>query len=201
MRHGIVLHEILTRLSAKGITILPFYLVEEKLDNNLNYTFKTSFDEYTIGFFGPAEMEVISSSRGSIFATEKLLAKLDLGEKCIGVKYKGEICAFMWINLEKCSDEYCEFDLGPKEAYLFNLFTMSSFRGKGVAPYLRLQSYKILNEMGRDTFYSISAFFNAATIKFKNKLNAKPLKLVIHIDLFKKLKWTFTLKTYKYPSR
>ena len=88
------------------------------------------------------------------------------------------------------------FKLKDNEALLVNMYTFQSFRGKNLAPYLRYHSYEFLNKQGRDTFYSISDYFNKSSIKFKEKLKAKPLKLYFHIILFKKYHWDFLLKKY-----
>jgi hypothetical protein len=76
------------------------------------------------------------------------------------------------------------------------MYTMDDFRGKNLAPYLRYKSYEILKELGRDKIYSVSVLFNSSAIRYKEKLNAKNLKLILYIELFKKLKWSITLKNY-----
>ena len=71
-----------------------------------------------------------------------------------------------------------------------------SYRGKGIAPYIRYQLYKELTKLGRNKLYSISDFFNAPAIKFKKKLNAKSHKLILFIEIFNK--WRFSLLIKKY---
>ena len=70
------------------------------------------------------------------------------------------------------------------------------YRGKNLAPYLRYKSYEMLKEMGRDKLYSISEYFNSPAVKFKQKLNAKKLKIILFINLFNKFSRCFTVKTY-----
>jgi hypothetical protein len=72
---------------------------------------------------------------------------------------------------------------------------MKAFRGKNLAPYLRYKSYDILKKMGRSKIYSVSAFFNSSAVRYKEKLNAKNLKLALYIEIFKKIRWRFNLKT------
>jgi hypothetical protein len=62
------------------------------------------------------------------------------------------------------------------------MYTMEPYRDKNLAPYLRYQSYGILNKTGRSKLYSVSEYFNSSSIKYKQKLNAKNLKLVLFID-------------------
>ena len=82
------------------------------------------------------------------------------------------------------------------EAYLLNMWTFDAYRGKNLAPYLRYQCYLLLNNMGKDVSYSVTAYFNKSSIRFKNKLNAKHLKLYMYVGLFKKYHWNFLLKEY-----
>jgi hypothetical protein len=103
----------------------------------------------------------------------------------------------MFINLAVCDFASLNLALKDDEAYLTYMFTMDSFRGKNLAPYLRYKSYEILKHMGRNKIYSVSVLFNSSAIRYKEKLNAKNLKLLLYIELFKRLKWSFTLKTYK----
>ncbi len=49
--------------------------------------------------------------------------------------------------------------------------------------------------MGRNKIYSVSIYFNSSAIRYKEKLNAKNIKLVLYIEIFKIIKWRFTLKT------
>jgi hypothetical protein len=73
---------------------------------------------------------------------------------------------------------------------------MESHRGKNLAPYLRYKSYEILKELGRDKIYSASDSFNSPAIRFKEKLNAKKLKLILFVKIFNRIQWSFTLKSY-----
>jgi len=69
---------------------------------------------------------------------------------------------------------------------LFDLYTLISFRGRGIAPYLRYQMYKELFRLGRKRLYSISNRYNTASIRFKTKLNAKILYSGVHLELLKR---------------
>ena len=89
------------------------------------------------------------------------------------------------------------FRLKDNEAYLLNMWTFHAYRGKNLAPYLRHQSYRLLEKQGRTEKYSITQYFNKSSIKFKNKLNSKHLKLYLSIALFKKFYWNFCIKEYK----
>jgi ribosomal protein S18 acetylase RimI-like enzyme len=88
-------------------------------------------------------------------------------------------------------------NLKNNEAYLWNMYTKESYRGRNLAPYLRYKSYEMLKEMGRDVIYSISDSFNTPAIKFKEKLNAEEVKHILYVKLFKCKARGFVLKSWK----
>jgi GNAT superfamily N-acetyltransferase len=111
------------------------------------------------------------------------------GNQCISTRYKEQLAAFMWIDLRESNCKWYRFPLKGDEAYLFDMFTLKAFRGKGIAPYLRYKSYEILKQMGRTRCYSYTDSFNQAAIKFKKKLNAKTLKTGIYFAVSKNYRW------------
>lgn len=130
------------------------------------------------------------------YSVEGLLAYYNAGQRCLGLKYKDELASFMFINLTECDFTPQIIPLKNDEAYLAYMYTMKAFRGKNLAPYLRYKSYEILKKMGRNKIYSVSIYFNSSALRYKEKLNAKNLKLALYIEIFKKIKWRFNLKTW-----
>jgi hypothetical protein len=194
-KHGLVLQSIRNLLTKVGINIAPYYWVQEGLTETEEPQINGNVSDYTLGFLEPDDLKKIAASIPG-YSADALLADLKAGHLCLGLKYKSEIASFMWINLKDCSYMPVKIILNSDEAYLTSMYTVESFRGKNLAPYLRYKSYEILKKMGRNKIYSVSEFFNSAAIRYKEKLNAKNLKLVFYLRLFKKLKWSFTLKTY-----
>jgi hypothetical protein len=65
-----------------------------------------------------------------------------------------------------------------------------------LTPFMRQQCYAALRARGRDSFYSYSDYFNAASRRFKKKLGAVDESLFVHVTLFGRLTRTFTLRRY-----
>jgi hypothetical protein len=195
VRYGLVLHGLRNRMSRIGLEFKPYYWVLEGSENFTSPEIKGNIAEYSLDFLGPKDMKIIGD-RGDWYNEEILLGFLKKGKKCLGIKHKGEIAAFMWIDFEECNFTPHFIRLKENEAYLFSMFTMYKYRGKNIAPYLRYKSYEKLRELGKNTFYSVSEYFNYSTIKFKKKLKAKHLKLILYIELFKKIRWSITLRKY-----
>jgi hypothetical protein len=197
IRFGTVFQWLHRRLAKIGIDIFPYYWVLEGKDPISPPEFHGNLEEYTFEFFGSQEMKEIGETADLKGLEKPLLARLEKGNKCYGVKHLGRIVGYTWMDIQKSTYRGNEFLLGDHEAYLFDMYTKRSYRGKNIAPYLRYKCYKALNKMGRDTFYSVSEFYNPPSIKFKKKLNAEFVKLGLHISLFKKLRWHFILRKYK----
>ena len=174
----------------------PYYWIQEGLNIDDMLVPQGNFESYSFEFFGPKEIKAIVESKAWKRSEEELLSRLKGGKECFGAKYQGEIVAFMWIDFKESICKWNRFLLKDNEAYLFDMYTMKPFRGKGIAPYLRYRSYKILKDLGRDKLYSYSDLFNSPAINFKKKLNAKVLKLGLYIELYKKYHWNWIIKNY-----
>jgi GNAT superfamily N-acetyltransferase len=106
------------------------------------------------------------------------------------------VIAWMWSNLNFCDSRLLQFPLRENEAYLTGANTLEEFRGRNLAPWLRLEFYRRLRDRGKTKICSITEYFNRPAFAFKKKLGAKPLGLYLHVLLFKKLAFTFRLKKY-----
>jgi len=193
---------VLRRLRAKNIDIIfPFYLYQEGISGKCHTTLRDAFGDYEVDFLRPEDMkEIASFPRKHETSSEKeLLARLSNGHKCYGAKYRNKIVAFTWCNFVSCHSILYSFPLKKNEAYLYDAYTTKSFRGKGIAPYLRCQFYKALREVNRQLFYSISILPNKPALRFKSKLDARPLMLGVYIRLSKRWDWSWKIKHYRYP--
>ena len=195
IHHGLLLHVIRSRLALIGFEISPYYLMKEGIGNFNPPEIKGNRTDYTTGFLGHEDMVLINRNAPE-WDLEELLDRLKTGKRCFGVKYNDEIAAFFWISYESCSFKALNFKLNENEAYFTDMQTMEQFRGKNLAPFLRYQCMNILQELGKDTFFSVTEYFNTSAVRYKMKLNAKKLKLNIFLKLFKKYQWHFTLRTY-----
>jgi GNAT superfamily N-acetyltransferase len=183
-------------LSRIKFEFTPYYLFQEGINVTKIPQIKGIDADYSCEMLKPEDMKIIGAINYAGFSEEKLLSMLKDGEKCIGIKHNGEIAVFMWINFKKLSYKSTVMHLESNEAYLWFMYTRESYRGQNLAPYLRYKSYEVLKEMGLDKLYSISDYFNSPAVKFKKKLNAKRLKLILFVQLFNKVSRTYTLKSH-----
>jgi len=188
----------LFNISKMIINVIPFYLVREGLSNENELTVFPKINPCKAIFLSPIDMKVISSNPEVPETKDILLERLSSGCLCLGIKYHDEIVAYMWCNLRKCDSHHITFKLREDEAYLMDARTFSTYRGNNLAPYLRVEIYRHLRQMGRTKFFSITEYFNESALRFKMKLSSKPVNLYLCIKLFRKLKWLVPLRRYSF---
>lgn len=193
-KHGLLLHSILHMFGRKGIRIYPYYLIKEKTDVANLPAIRGNIEEYASDFLDSRDLDTLEQNDEFKGKKAEFQKRLDKGNKCVCLKHQGQIVAHSWFHLEECRFIDSLFELNEDEAYLFDMYTLKSYRGKNIAPFLRYKSYEALKNMGRDSLYSISEIFNAPAVKFKKKLNAEFLGSYLLIDLFRKWKWNLRIK-------
>jgi hypothetical protein len=194
-RYGLVLQVARNQLAKIGIEFTPYYWVQTGISHTEMPEIEGELSDYSVDFLEEADMiEIVKNSNG--YTEQEFLDRLKAGRKCLGLRYRGNIVGFLWINFKECDFKPYRIPLENNEAYLADMYTMEAYRGKNLAPYLRCRSYEILRQMGRDKIYSVVEYFNSSARKYMLKTNAKFLKLMLFVKLFNKIKWSFTIKTY-----
>lgn len=193
--NGLLLWGIRNRLALIGFDFKPYYWVQEETEECKEPKIKGDCSEYIVRYLNYDEICLMTVNLPDSLGKD-LINGYNNGQLCIGVEYKNEIAAYTFIELNDFSFNRRFFKLKNNEAYLLNMWTFHPYRGKNLAPYLRYHCYQLLKEKGIDVKYSITEYFNKSSIKFKNKLNSRHLKLFLSIVLFKKYHWNFLLKEY-----
>jgi len=195
VKNGLLLFGIRNRLALIGIDIRPYYWVQEEAEKCKEPLIKGKLNDYNVRFLTYDELVLIASKVADLLGND-LIKGWNKGQTCLGLEHNKNIAAFMFIELNEITFNKRTFTLKNNEAYLLNMFTFHSYRGKNLAPYLRYQSYQILKNQGRIVKYSITESFNKSSIRFKKKLNSKNHTLFLSIVLFKKYFWNYTIKEY-----
>ncbi len=181
LRHGLVTQRVIERLKRVGVNLNPYFLFREGVR-----PYQTDWPKVAAEFpsevLGVTDIAAVAACVpwGTV---EQIQARLDKGHLCILLRTGERIAGYTWADFDEVNDSACDYELGPGEAYLYDAFIAPDFRGRGLAPYMRAESYKHLRQVGRHTFYSISDCFNSPAIKFKEKLNAEAIRLYLQIKL------------------
>jgi len=199
LKNGLFLFGVRNQLARFGFDFDPFYWVLEGASDCEPPKIKDDPSEYELVQLNLEETEAI---RKKIVGINQISGIPNFHDQllCIGLKCKGEIAAFMFIELEDFNYNRKNFHLKANEAYLFHMYTFEAHRGKNLAPYLRYQSYLMLRDMGRDKIYSITSYFNRSSKRFKKKLNARNLELYFYLILFKNYHYYFLLRKFNSQS-
>jgi ribosomal protein S18 acetylase RimI-like enzyme len=194
VKHGLLMQRLFERLRGIGVDVNPFWLFREGVTAH-QFEWPELAREFPSSVLETGDIHAVAAC--TPWNTEQVVrARLAKGDLCIVLKSGGEIAGYTWAAFERVSDSTFAFPLCPGEAYLYDAYIAPRFRGRSLAPYLRVESYKHLRAAGRHAFYSISDFFNTPAIKFKRKLNAEVVRLYLQVKLGGRLLGQWVLRDY-----
>lgn len=194
IRHGLFLFTLQNFLGRIGLDIRPYYWVQEGKQEFEEPKIRDDFKDYCIEQIGTDEIDIMDNIMG--LDVDQLKKDLKEGQLCLGLKHRDEIAAVTFVQPNTFIFRHREFKLQENQAYLLNMYTFQSHRGKNLAPFLRYHCYRYMEKQGKDSFYSITSYFNKSSRRFKEKLHAKNLKLLLYVGLFKRWHWNFVLSDY-----
>ena len=187
-------------LSSLGIMLNPYYVFQEGLFGEVPVEFDNELEDYETRFLCANDMkayEEVYNTDGRHYPAKKILDRLKKGNKCFIIKKDNKIIGYTWCDFTMFTyPPNFWFKINQDEVYLFDMYILKASRGKKIAPYLRYQCYHKLSEIGRHIFLSYSDYFNRPAIRFKEKLNARLLRMCLNIRLFDRFEWNITLKDY-----
>lgn len=183
------------RAISSWIELIPYYIMEEFYVEQKKMISPLPGEDIKISILTHDDMEFLGNHEESNETKQKLIRLLEGGCLCLAVRYKGEIAAYSW-----CDPNYLRYKgrtlvLKRNEAYLFDARTYKAFRGKNLAPYIRQELYTLMKERGIERFLSISLWSNTASMKFKQKLGAKPIALFLYVGFLRKYHFHFRLRS------
>ena len=195
IKNGLFCLGVRNNLAKMGLDFMPYYWCQS-LSSSVNPdTIKTPTLNLKCSIFSEKEINDIKNSIHGI-KDKDLFKDLHNGVTCVGLKKEDEIIGFLFIRRNPYYFRKRFYTLGENERFFDYVYVYETYRGQGIAPYLRYQCYKLLEKEDVHTFYSIIEYFNYSAIKYQKKFNAKRLELCVSIILFKKWTWNLTLKTY-----
>ena len=181
-RYGLVIQRVIERLRLVGINLDLYYLLREGVRPPEQTDWPALAAEFPSSVLDPGELAAVADC--TRWATvERLQPRLDKGHLCVVLKHRGRIAGYAWADLVEVNDSSCDYPLGSGEAYIYDVFIVPEFRGRGVATYLRAESYKYLRKLHRHTYYSITECFNTPALKFKKTLNAEILRVYLRVKI------------------
>jgi hypothetical protein len=189
------------RTISSFIQLIPYYVIEEFYAERNKVICPLAGKDTRFSFLTRDDMELLGNHQVSNAPTQELIRLLDDGCLCLAVRYKGEIAAYSWCDMNYLRYKERKVALNPNEAYLFDARTYKAFRGKNLAPYVRHELCKLMNKRGIERFFSITLWSNSASMKFKQKLGARPIELFLYVGLFRRYSMHLRLRTLAFAGQ
>jgi len=198
-RDGFILNTIYAGLKQKKFEVHLVYLFSKDILDEIDLDIQPKIEPLEIEHLKPSDMKYLAVKAERDYSEDMMLQMLSEGKICIGIKYKNEIVSYGWANLKSCKNNpfSFSFELKENEAYTYGNRTLSAFKGKALAPYQKYHMYNHLAQKGRTKIYSLVLFSNIPSIKYRRKLNDKPLKLFMSVKFLNKYHWNIILKRYR----
>jgi hypothetical protein len=198
-RDGLILNSIYSMLKRRIFSMDLFYLFQEGLSGEAELVIQPEIQPIVVRPLKPSDLRTISTKEERGYSAEEMLQMLSDGCGCMGIEYGDQIVAWAWYNLRNCEDEILSFSfkLKENEAYLYGQTTLKTYRGNSLAPFLKYRIYMHLSELGRTKLFAIVDFSNIPSIKFRKKLDAKPIKLFMNISFLDRFHRNILLRKYR----
>ncbi len=194
IKNGLILFTLRDLLSRIGLDIELYYWDEEKLENSKEPVIKDASNTYEVVIVEADEIGNMYPISGWDY--NELKKDIQNGQLCMGLRYNDEIVSIVFAKFNDVINNQRTFKLRSNQAYILNLYTFESHRGKNLAPYLRYHCYKALKEKGVEQVFCITSVLNKSVLKSNRKLNIKHVSLYLYIGLFKRFHWNYILKRY-----
>jgi GNAT superfamily N-acetyltransferase len=183
LRYGLLIQEMLDRLARAQVFIYPYFVVLEPAGTEPP---AAADARCSFRLLRAADVdEVTRVLVGRI--TEEVFLELLTRTECLGVFYDGKLAGYTWVRLDMVAVPeglgQPVFVLHPDEAYLFDMYVASPYRGLQLAGILRQSMQSELKRRGRTRFYSLTLAFNRSSQRFKARLGAQQLELRILLHL------------------
>ena len=176
------------------VQVIPYYIMEEVFIDQDELKIIPGIEDFEITVLTRDDMAYLGNHAERSVTTEQYNRMMDNGCICVAAKHRGEIASYSWADQYQLSYKGRIIALKQNEAYLFDARTYKAFRGKNLAPYVRNELYKLLKQKGIDRFLSVTLCSNTASMKFKQKLGAKPIELFLYVGLFRKFNLHFRIR-------
>jgi len=198
VRNEGVLFALLQYSARVGIRIVPFYYMREALPAEIPGRLTQLPEGFQFSVLRRDDilaLRRLEEWKGHVIE-KQVVAHLNRGDVCLGVRFHNRIVAYTWYSLIACDDELYPVIMNDNEAYLYDMYVLKEYRGRNIAPILRYLNYELLGGIGRDTLYSLTLYSNSASLRFKRKLGAQPVFLGIYIQYLKKYRVRLVLRRF-----
>ena len=176
---------VLDVLKIVKIRINPFYILREGLHPEVDSPGRAP-DGCEIRIIHHEDLPQFADFPDRTESLESLQQRMGRGDVGLGAWLNGRAAGFTWARTDEFLCHLYRFDLREDEAYLYDAYTSTECRGRGLAGHLRYRLYEALAERGRHTLFSVTARFNRPSLQFKIKLGGRIVDSCCHASFFRR---------------
>lgn len=201
-RHGLMAHWAFDRLTdvlaRLGITVQVTEIYRE--GDTAVAEPQPLLTDLTWGLATIGELSELAHVRGDAGSHAEFLQRFQRGAQCYYLRHQGRAVGFSWCEINGASRPRFGLNFGPTDAYLYDAYSDTSYRGMNLVPYLRYQVLQDLKRRGCENVLSSTDLFNRAAHRFKRKLGAYPLSIRLYLGLWGRFGRAFTVYRFKSPA-
>jgi ribosomal protein S18 acetylase RimI-like enzyme len=186
VKYDSFIQSVINALKLLNIYIYPYYIYLEQPPESEASDTKMIKDNLQLRLANKDDIEEMLSFPDRLDDRDKFIKRLDRGDHCILARYTGKIVGFSWATTSFYEFLHFKYELDDNEAYLYDAYTASAYRGLKIAYHLRNRLYKELEKNGKFKFYSVTIKSNKAAVRFKRNIQAKVIENGFHLNLFNK---------------
>lgn len=150
-------------------------------------------DDFTWGLAAAEDMGEIAEIKAQTTFREEILERAARGAECYVVRHAGRIVAFTWCEVNGPPRPRFGLTFGAGDAYIFDAYTVPSYRGLNLLPFLEYQLLRDLKRRGCDHVLSSTDAFNRAARRYKAKLGARPLAMQLYVGILGRFQKILTI--------
>jgi RimJ/RimL family protein N-acetyltransferase len=148
-------------------------------------------NDYRFDWAGPEDVRYIMAHsealQGHVYDN-----RVTNGDRCFCAKQGGEIVSYNWIRFTSCC-ALCGFERGlsflplqSDQAFTYDFYTYSKYRGKHIGRLLKMHLLHALNEIGINEVYTLIRPHNEISMKIQLRLGYEPVQMIFGYQI---LKW------------
>jgi GNAT superfamily N-acetyltransferase len=186
-------------LSKFHISIFPFNLYCFIIETEISFPpSPPELREYHCELLGRESLESLAAVPRKGDMRKEFGKRFAAGENCFGILKEDEIAGYCWFNRKECTSTVYNFALDSElEIYLYDVYVVPKYRGRGICPYLITQFYPWLQSKGINKVYATISLFNNPSNGLTVNYRQETLVKMLYVSIFDIYERTFLLKRYK----
>lgn len=153
--------------------------------------------DFTWGIATAEDLAELARARSDGRSQEEFEERNRQGARCYYLRHGNRIVGFIWCEINGAPRPRFGLSFGPRDAYVYDAYSVASYRGLNVLPFLKYQVLQDLKLQGCENVLTSTDIFNRAAQRYKAKLGACPQVVRFYLNLFGRFERVFTLYSYR----